>query len=482
MGRALHPLFVIVYNRLLLEIRVLNKKDLFMLTAASPQYRRDLGDGLVLRWSTAEDTEKIAQLTGHVFRSNADEPPNNSLADMVRRLMSGHHPLMEPGDFGVVEDTSKQDNPIVACTCLWRQDWEYEGIRFRIGRPEIVASDPNYRRRGLIRSLFEMIHARSEAEGHLVQAITGISYFYRQFGYEYALDLAGRRVAYLSSIPRLKEGEQEPYTLREATVEDIPFIQHCYQRRRADSIVWAPVPNNYWEYEIATWKARPPRDKTGLQIIVDTEDTPKGFLSASTRRWGRGIGIGILEAVAGINWLALMPSVLRGLESYGQQLPTHKPETNEPLSEISFVLGRTHPAYEALGQALAPLYEPPYAWYVRVPDVPAFLRLIAPVLEKRLENSIVAGYSGEIKLDFYRGGLRMVFADGRLTTAEHWDVPVYDSNAGGGFAPLVFLQLLFGHRSLNDLRYAFPEVWANPSTEVVLNALFPTRPSCPLAL
>ncbi|GHO95740.1 hypothetical protein KSF_057880 [Reticulibacter mediterranei] len=453
-----------------------------MLTAASPRYRRDLGDGLILRWSTAEDTEKIAQLIGHVFRSNADEQPNNSLADMVRRIMSGYNPLMEPGDFGVVEDTNKQDTPIIASTCLWRQDWEYEGIRFRIGRPEIVASDPNYRRRGLIRSLFELVHARSEAEGHLVQAITGIPYFYRQFGYEYALDLGGRRVTYLSSIPRLKEGEQEPYRLREATIDDIPFIQQCYQRRRADSIVWTLAPDNYWEYEIATWKARPPRDKTGLQIIVDTENTPKGFLSASTRRWGRGIGIGILETVAGINWLALMPSVLRGLETYGQQLPTHNQETNEPLSEISLSLGRTHPAYDALGQALAPLYEPPYAWYVRVRDVPAFLRLIAPVLEKRLESSIVAGYSGELKLDFYRGGLRMVFADGRLTTAEHWNVPVYDSNAGGGFAPLVFLQLLFGHRSLNDLRYAFPEVWANPNTEIVLNALFPTRPSYPFPL
>ena len=40
--------------------------------------------------------------------------------------------------------------------------------------------------RGLIRMLFEMIHARSQAEGDLVQAITGVAYFYRQFGYEYA--------------------------------------------------------------------------------------------------------------------------------------------------------------------------------------------------------------------------------------------------------------------------------------------------------
>ena len=103
--------------------------------------------------------------------------------------MSGTHPLMGPGDFALVEDQSKPHNPLVACTCLWRHTWEYEGIPFAMGRPEIVASDPAYRHRGLIRALFELIHARSEAEGHLVQAITGIPYFYRLFGYEYALDL-----------------------------------------------------------------------------------------------------------------------------------------------------------------------------------------------------------------------------------------------------------------------------------------------------
>ena len=159
--------------------------------------------------------------------------------------MRGDHPVMGSGDFGIVEDTRKEGNPLVACTCLWRHNWEYEGVPFAIGRPEIVGSDPAYRNRGLIRALFEMVHARSEAEGHLAQAITGIAYFYRQFGYEYALDLDGKRVTYLSLIPKLKEGESEPFTLREATVEDIPLVMEYYNRRRATSIVWADVSEDY---------------------------------------------------------------------------------------------------------------------------------------------------------------------------------------------------------------------------------------------
>lgn len=94
---------------------------------------------------------------------------------------------MGPTDFAVIEDTSKEGRPIVACTCGWRHTWTYEGIPFQVGRPEMVATDPAYRHCGLIRALFEIVHARSAAQGDLVQAITGINYFYRQFGYEYAL-------------------------------------------------------------------------------------------------------------------------------------------------------------------------------------------------------------------------------------------------------------------------------------------------------
>ena len=36
-----------------------------------------------------------------------------------------------------------------------------------------------------------------------------------------------------------------------------------------------------------------------------------------------------------------------------------------------------------------------YAYYLRVPDLPAFMRRIGPVLEKRLAESVAIGYSGD---------------------------------------------------------------------------------------
>lgn len=451
--------------------------------AATAAYRRDLGDGLVLRWSTAEDTEKIGYLCSMVFRHQEDEPANEFMVHWIRRLMRGDHPVMGSGDYGIVEDTSKEGAPVVACTCLWRHTWEYEGIPFAMGRPEIVATDPAYRNHGLIRALFEMIHARSEAEGHLVQGITGIPYFYRQFGYEYALDLDSKRVTYLSLIPKRKDGESEPYTLREATAEDVPLLMAYYnRRRRASSMVSTIVPESYWRYLLEGWKAHPEQDKTeSLFIIVDETGAAQGCAGTSAKRRGKDLQVWLLESAQHTNVQALMPSVLRALQAYGLQMPTDGLNA-EPLCGISFMLGPTHPVYDILGDELAPFQEKPYAWYVRVPDLSAFLLHIAPVLEQRLANSALASYTGEIKLDFYKGGLHIVFEGGHLKSIEPWRVPAYDSNAGAGFPPLVFLQVVFGHRTLGELRYAFPDVWVKNECEVVLKTLFPTRPSSVLPL
>jgi len=448
-----------------------------MYTAHSRSFRRNLGDGLVLRWSTIEDTEQIATLHGLVHREQADAPPNAHYLRQIRRLMNGDYPLMGPEDFGIIEDTSREGNPVVASTCLWKHTWTYEGIPFGVGRPEAVATHPAYRHRGLIRALFEMVHARSEAEGDLVQAITGIAYFYRQFGYEYALELEDRRATPLVLIPKAQEDEPERYALREATAHDIPVMEELYKRRQKHSIVSELPTRQQWLYEIETWKQHPELRHTFTFLrIVDAEDKTVGFVACDAYRRGRAMGVWLLEFVEGVNMQRALPSVLRALSAYGLGIKPILPET-EAFQEISFSLGTTHPVHDLLGEALDHPREPPYAWYIRVKNLPAFLLHIAPALEQRLATSSVAGLSQEIKLNFYRGGLRMVFERGRLVGAEDWQTSVYASPVDGAFPPLVFLQVLFGHRNIEALRQIFPDVWVSEEARPVLRALFPTRPS-----
>ena len=88
------------------------------------------------------------------------------------------------------------------------------------------------------------------------------------------------------------------------------------------------------------------------------------------------------------------------------------------------------------------------------------------------------GHSGEIKLTFYGSGLRLVLEDGRLVVVEDWK-PQPDRNSGdAGFPELTFLQLVFGYRSLSELKYAFADCWTRgDQTAILLDILFPKMAS-----
>jgi predicted N-acetyltransferase YhbS len=432
---------------------------------------RDLGDGLVLRAATPDDAESVAQLVGRVFgREHFDE----NVAAYARHYTNASHPIIGSENVLLVEDT--RAGKIVSTMCLIPQTWTYAGIPFPVGRPETVATDPDYRNRGLVREQFKTIHARSEALGHLVQGITGIPWYYRQFGYEFALDLSGGRLCYFSNVPTLKDNEAETYRLRAMTLDDISFAAPLYDCACAHSLVACPRPEWLWRYFLDDCPlARAYR--LPFQIIETNDGRAVGYVDCSHDIWQEAIVVGEIAAVEGQSLRALMPAVLRWMKAHGEAEGARQ---NKPVNAIYFALGREHPVYDAIPELL-PKTRPPYAWYIRVPDVPRFLRHIAPALDARLARSTMAGYAGELKISEYRRGFKIVFEHGKIANVEVWQ-PTVDERGDCGFPPLVFLQLIFGRKSLAELRDAFPDAWANDEATVLLNALFPKCTSCVCAV
>ena len=172
-------------------------------------FPQKLGDGLVLSQATKADIEAAVDFAVRIHGSP-------SLGVSIRDLMCGDHPTTCANDFVLVTD-GNVDNKIVAMAGLISQTWAYDGIPFGVGNPEFIATDPAYRRRGLMRAVMDGLHAVSAARGHLVQAILGLRWFYRQFGYEYALNPGPRRQLHLSDILPLPEGEEEPVEEKKVT-------------------------------------------------------------------------------------------------------------------------------------------------------------------------------------------------------------------------------------------------------------------------
>lgn len=440
------------------------------MTDSPPILPRDLGDGLVLRRSTPADAEALAEFNKLIHRdpgvAEADEP----VAAWTRDLLTRAHPTFNPDDFTIVEDT--RIGKIVSSLNTISQTWAYGGISFGVGRPELVGTLPEYRRRGLVRAQFEVIHAWSADRGELVQAITGIPFYYRQFGYEMALALGGGRSGLLSAVPKLKEGEIEPYRVRPAVEADLPFIVALDAAASRRWLVTCVRSEAEWRYELSG-KNEINVNRLAWAIVEAASGAPVGLVGHAWRVWEGNLGVAYVEVAAGVSWLAAAPSILRYLGGTAQ---AYASRDGKPADRLQFWLAQEHPFFAA-AQDLLPTIRRPYAWYLRVADLPGFLRHITPVLEDRLARSIAVGHTGVLKLSFYRDGLRLAFDAGRLTVVEPW-MPTHDDGGGAAFPGLSFLQLLFGYRSLEELRGAFPDCWADgDAPRALLGILFPKQPS-----
>ena len=188
---------------------------------ASTDYHEDLGGGLVRRWSTAADQEKIGLCLAEAFRHGADEPVNQRMINRAVTMFSPGFPHMGPGDYAVVEDTSLPERPIVACACLWHQHWSLGGIPLRPAALNMSAPYRSIAIAAWCAALFEMLHARSAARSDHLQIIFGIPHYYRQFGYEYAADIYGERSVYTALIPRAEAGTADSYRC------DLPRLRTC---------------------------------------------------------------------------------------------------------------------------------------------------------------------------------------------------------------------------------------------------------------
>ena len=440
-----------------------------------PQDVTDLGDGLVLRAAALDDTERIAAL---ISNKGGDMPGSRApIVTWTRDLMEGNLPGFSPGDFTVVEDT--RTGEIVSTLNLISQTWSYEGIEFPAGRVDAVVTDRAYRRQGLSRAQMELLHRWSADRGEKVIGITGIPWYYRQFGYELAFHWQGGRRGYAGDAPELRPGEDEPYRFRPAAEADVPLMAGLYaegMRRYALSCV---RDEEMFRYDLAA-----PVDKAthwNVSVVIETaagEDV--GMLRHGHRLRDGVMAAGVYELRPGTPWPEVTPGVIRHLRATGEDYARR--DGVDYSGGFALSLGVEHPAYAAM-EGWLPVVEPARAWYVRVPDLPDFVRHVAPVLEGRLSDAFGSGHTGRLVLGFVRGGLVVEIEGGRIAAVEprtptQDDLSSTDDAVDGLFPGLVFLQLLFGFRSVREIEYAYQDcVVTSNEARALLDGLFPKRPS-----
>ena len=428
---------------------------------------RNFDDGLLLRQATINDMEKLAAF--NAFIHGYSSLYGNKIAYWTKELLSGNHPTTKAEDFTLVEDSKTGE--IVSSMNLISQTFRYADVEFQGGRIELVGTHPDYRHRGLVRAQFDVIHQLSKHYGHQIQIIEGIPWFYRQFGYEPALESGGGRLGYISDLMTHKGNEVGLYHVRNATEKDILFIDEVYRASSRRYLVTGQRSPTQWNYEI---QGRKPQNLMCREVcIVESySEEPVGFFIQPNSPWGSMLAVIAFEIKAGFNWSDVTATILRYLVEKNQRFTESGQYT---CDSIGFGLGSEHPVYDILPDQLTRTM-PTSTWYIRVSSPLEFLKILIPVFEQRLATSVLAGYTGELKISFYRNGMMFSFENGKLREVAEWQPQsVLDGHAR--FPELTFFQLLFGYRSISELKFAHADCTANKTTSILLDVLLPKSAS-----
>ena len=451
---------------------------------------KDLGDGLIMRSAVREDADALAEFCAQVFM---DEPLAESsgtgteaywIANWIRDLLGKPHPTLKPDDIIIVEDVEK--GCIASTTTYLTQTWSYDGVEFEIGRPEIVGTDRKYRNRGLVREQFELMHRWAEERGHLIQVVLGIASYYRLFGYEYALPAEGGRYTPVASLPRWGKDEERRFQLREPVEDDVPFITQILEASTQRSMVSAVFRED--EVKYFTFD-RNPRSAVGHKTAIlcksDGEglDEPVGVLMyALVIEVDEGMVLR-LEMSEPRYWREALPSLLKEFAELAEKAGEGNHDPEREIKSIRQDLQPDHPAYVFDDGALGHPPERQYGWYVRVPDVAAFMQKISPALEARIGATLHAGITGNVEIRVDRDRVTIRFENGRITSVEHQEA-VHRENASGvwmasaRFPGQTFLPVLFGFRSVAETIAAHTDANAgSKSSRHLMETLFPKRSS-----
>ena len=437
---------------------------------SSREVIRDLGDGLVLRRGTPADSEALARFNA-IVHAEAPAAVDLQIAHWTRDLSNGRHPSMRAGDFLIVEDT--RAHRIASTLSLLSHRFRYGDVEFPAGQPELVGTHPDYRRRGLVDAQMEVVHRWSEERGQLVQVIDGIPWYYRQFGYEMALEHSATRVAYASQLAAVSlSADPSRYRVREARESDLAFIDACHRVDAERLLLHCVRDEAFLRYELSE---RSPLSvpKRLYKIVEDSRGHCVAAFSHHPVLWQDMLYSEFVQPAEGVAWQDISEVYLKELDRAGRALAARD---GGSFRGVGFDLGSRHPLHNAIPDLLSQA-RTPYAWYVRVPDIVAFLSHVSPVLERNLAESDLARQSATLDISLYRQGIRIVLESGRVAAIEGWR-PSTACFGDVAFPDLTFLQLVFGFRSLAELRRSFPDCLVErDASAAIVSALFPQRVS-----
>ena len=396
-----------------------------------------LPDGLVLRTATLADLPQAAELLvargepadGTDLHLVADSEGLDGIAvvvagDRVVSTLTLLDEVVHVGGPGAIPAVAVPAVPAVPA-----------------GQIELVATDPAYEGRGLVRALMGWAHARSRDRGHLLQVMIGIPFFYRQFGYAYAMPIPPwQRLATVPSAP-------DDVEVRRATLGDVPAMDALQAEAQGGADVRMPHSPSCWRWLVERdgseqWVSVRAGEVVGVARVVPGEGPDDATLVAELAAADDEAAVAVVARAAGADG--------GGVE-----------------------VQRRASTPAALDALLAPAEEPPEWYYGRVERLGPLLAHLAPVLQARFETAGLGDRDHEVLLSSWRTHVRFAVGPSGfqlLTEGGPEQAPIHQG--GSGVPPDALAPLLLGPHGAVGLEERLPDCLLGKQRELMA-ALFP---------
>lgn len=369
----------------------------------------ELGHGLVLRAATAADAEQIVALSRQAH--------GDSVEAGVRAVLEASD--RGPGVWTVVADRDQ----VVSTLCLLDETLRLDGIDLPTGQVEYVATMPEYQGRGLIRAQLRRVHERSRARGDLLTLIFGIAYFYRRFGYEYAIGGPDSYVPGWGVPLPMPEGWQ----VRPATAADVDALARLHAAAQEGSDLVRVRHRRDWDLLLGPAGAFDQEVWAGVHA---------GEVRATARIWRYGTQYWLLEPAS-----FALDGARALLAAAWQRLP---------MGALAFS-DRPGTPFSALLPDVGVRFERHLDVYARVPDPVAFLDRLRPVLSRRLARSPFRHDRGELLLSLFTSAVALSYADGVVDEVRGVEVDEQPGTEGVAVPPDLIATLLLGRHGAREL-------------------------------
>jgi predicted acetyltransferase len=392
---------------------------------------------------TNEDIEQNLDLMRKVFGQDS------GVDSLVKKLID-HHPTMTLNDFFVIKHHGK----IVASLNLIPQKWSIGGAHLKVAEMGCVATLAEYRHKGLQRQLINEFHKQAAEQEYGLCAIEGIPYFYRQFGYEYAIPLLEETRIRLDQIPDYKS----KLNIRPFNSKDIPKAMQLLAHSQSKFYIHIIRDEQIWKMQ----------EETGIVsadkfegYVVEKDGEVIAYLRISGKPEDKEL---ILREAADTD-KCTGEAVLKFLKNIGKQRGFEALTANisylDPLSKQLVALGAIQ-------------HIPPYAWQIHIIDYVKIFKKMKTLFEKRLATSPYSHLTEKLNFNFRLYTVQVSVEDGTITDIQRLE---NSEDRIIGLNPLVFTQLLLGHRSRDELEMIYPDFGIRQSHKQLIDVLFPKLPS-----